>query len=110
MLFFVLCYLFAARPLTYLVGSLLPVLEGLLVVLTVAVVLMGAVLPRSVAIGGRVSPASVAIVVIWIGGVWVLNRTRSPPMWEVVMAGSRPGRPHRRVPHPVADAARATHS
>lgn len=106
----VLCDLFAARPLTYLVGSLLPVLEGLLVVLTVAAVLMGALLPRSVAIGGRLSPASLAIVVIWIGGVWVLNRTRSHPMWDVVMEGSRPGRPHRRVRHPVADAARATHS
>jgi cation:H+ antiporter len=71
---------------------------------------MGALLPRSVAMWGRLSPASLAIVVIWIGGVWVLNRTRSHPMWEVVMEGSRPGRPHRRVPHPVADAAHATHS
>jgi cation:H+ antiporter len=51
-----------------------------------------------------------AVVVIWIGGIWVLNRTRSHPQWEMVMAGSQPGRPHRRVPHPVADAARAKHS
>ena len=106
----VLCDLFAARPLTYLVGSLIPVLEGLLVVLMVAVVLMGALLPTSMTIGGRLSPASVAIVVIWIGGMWVLNRVRSRPKWEVVMEGSQPGRPHRRVRHPVADAARAKHS
>jgi cation:H+ antiporter len=106
----VMCDLFAARPLTYLVGSLIPVLEGLLVVLTVAAVLMGALLPKSVAIGSRVSPASLAIVVIWIGGVWVLNSVRSRPKWEVVMPDSQPGRPHRRVRHPVADAARAKHS
>jgi cation:H+ antiporter len=106
----VICDLFAARPLTYLVGSLIPVLEGLLVMVTIAAVIMGALLPRSVAIGGRVSPASLAIVIIWIGGVWVLNRVRSQPKWEVVMHGSKPGRPHRRVRHPVADATRATHS
>ena len=62
----VICDLCAPRPLTYLVGSLVPVLEGMLVVLTVAVVLMGALLPRTVTFGGRVSPASVAIVVVWI--------------------------------------------
>jgi len=46
----VLCDRFAARPLTYLVGSLVPVLEGLLVALTAAVVLIG----RSVAsVGGH---------------------------------------------------------
>ncbi len=106
----VLCDLCAARPLTYLVGSLLPVLEGLLVVLTVAAVLMGALLPTSVTIGGRFSPASLAIVVIWVGGVGVLNHARSHPKWKVVMEGSQPGRPHRRVRHPVADAARAAHS
>jgi cation:H+ antiporter len=106
----VACDLFAPRPLTFLVGSLMPVLEGLLVVLTVSVVLMGALLPKSVVIAGRFSPASLAVVVIWIGGIWVLNRTRSHPKWEVVMTGSQPGRPHRRVRHPVADAARAKHS
>ena len=106
----VVCDLFAARPLTYLVGSLLPVLEGLLVVLTVSVVLMGALLPASVAMPGHISPASLAIVVIWIGGVWVLNRTRSHPKWTVVMEGSKSGRPHRRVRHPAVDPARAKYS
>jgi cation:H+ antiporter len=106
----VVCDLCAPRPLTYLVGSLVPVLEGLLVVLTMSIVIMGALLPTSVRIAGRLSPASLAIVVVWVGGVWVLNRTRSHPKWEVTMVGSQPGRPHRRVRHPVADAARARHS
>jgi cation:H+ antiporter len=78
--------------------------------LTLAVVLMGALLPTSAAIGGRLSPASLANVVIWIGGVWVLNRVRSQPRWELVMRGSQPGRPHRRVRHPVAEPAHAKHS
>ena len=106
----VVCDLCAPRPLTYLVGSLVPVLEGLLVVLIVSAAFMGTLLPASVKIAGRFSPASLAIVVIWVGGVWVLNQTRSHPKWEVVMAGSQPGRPHRRVRHPVADAASAKHS
>src|SRR5947209_1541032 len=41
----VVCDLFAPRPLTYLVGSLIPVIEGLLVILTIAVVLLGSLLP-----------------------------------------------------------------
>ena len=54
------------RPLTFLVGALTPVLEGMLVVLVVSGVLMGALLPRSTAIGGVVSPASVVIVIVWV--------------------------------------------
>jgi len=106
----VVCDLCAPKPLTFLAGSLVPVLEGLLVVATVSVVLMGALLPKSVVIAGRVSPASLAIVVVWVGGVWVLNRTRAHPKWEVTMVESEPGRPHRRIRHPLADAARAGHS
>ena len=106
----VVCDLFAARPLTYLVGSLVPVLEGLLVILLVAIVLGGALLPASVSIAGRISPASLVLVVVWVGGVWVLNRTRSHPKWDVKMEGAAPGRPHRRVRHPVADRASAQYS
>lgn len=88
------------RPLTFLVGALTPVLEGMLVVLVVCGVLMGALLPRSAAIGGVVSPASVAIVAIWLAGVYVINRVRKDPRWSVSMPGGHPGRRHRRQPHP----------
>jgi cation:H+ antiporter len=98
-----------SRPLTYLVGALTPVLEGLLVVLVVAGVEMGALLNRSTAIGGRVSPASLGIVVIWVVGLYVINRARKDPRWSVSMPGSRPGRhrrsqPHPEQPHPYAGA------
>ena len=89
-----------SRPLTYLVGALTPVLEGLLVILVVAGVEMGALLNESTAIGGRVSPASLGIVVIWAVGLYVINRARKDPRWSVSMPGSRPGRRHRREPHP----------
>src|SRR5450755_3693134 len=90
------------RPLTFLVGALTPVLEGMLVVLVVSATLMGALLKPSTAIGGVVSPASVAIVVTWLIGVYVINRVRKAPHWSVSMPGSHPGRRHRAEPHPRA--------
>ena len=89
-----------SRPLTYLVGALTPVLEGLLVVMVVAGVQMGALLKPSTAIGGRVSPASVGIVVVWLVGLYVINRSRKDPRWNVTMPGSRRGRRNRREKHP----------
>jgi cation:H+ antiporter len=83
------------RPLTFLVGALTPVLEGSLVVLVVAGVLMGALLKPSTAIGGVVSPASIAIVVMWLVGVYVINRVRRDPRWRVEMPGSSRGRTRR---------------
>ena len=96
-----------SRPLTYLVGRLTPVLEGLLVILVVAGVEMGALLKPSTAIFGRVSPASLGIVVIWVVGVYGINRAAKDPRWSVSMPGSRPGRRraekrHPKQPHPYA--------
>ena len=89
-----------SRPLTYLVGALTPVLEALLVILVVAGVELGALLKESTAIGGRVSPASLGIVVVWVVGLYVINRARKDPRWSVSMPGSRPGRHRRSQPHP----------
>jgi len=87
------------RPLTFLVGALTPVLEGLMVVVVVSFVLLGALLPHTTAIGGVVSPASLAIVVFWFAGIWIVNRVRAEHPWTITMPGSRPGRRHRREPH-----------
>jgi cation:H+ antiporter len=80
------------RTLTYLVGRLTPVLEALLVVIVVAGVQMGALLKPSTAIGGVVSPASIAIVVLWLLGIYVIDSARKNPRWKVSMPGSAPGR------------------
>jgi cation:H+ antiporter len=99
----VICDITVGRqpPLTFLVGALSPVLEGLLVIVVVSGVLMGALLRPSFAIAGVVSPASLAIVITWLGGLVVINRARKAPRWKVEMPGSRPGRLHRRQPHPT---------
>lgn len=89
------------RPLTFLVGALSPVLEALLVTLVVSGVLMGALLRPSTAIGGVVSPASIGIVVVWLLGVYVINKVRRSPRWSISMEGAQPGRRHRREPHPL---------
>ena len=88
-----------SQSLTFLVGSLMPVLEGLVVVAVVAEVNMGALLPEHISVG-PVSPVSIAIVVTWLAGVVVLNHVRRSSPWECVMPRSRPGRPHRRAPLP----------
>jgi cation:H+ antiporter len=87
-------------PLTYLIGRLTPVLEGLLVVIVVSFALMGALLRPTYAIGGVVSPASLAIVAMWFLGLWVINRERKEPHWRLEAPGSSPGRKHRREAHP----------
>jgi cation:H+ antiporter len=98
----VICDAVASREqsLTFLVGSLVPVIEALLVIFVVAGVIMGALLPESVRIG-PVSPASLAIAVAWFAGIYVLNEARRRPRWEVEAPGSSPGRRHRRQPHPA---------
>ena len=89
------------RPLSFLVGSLTPVVEGLLVVAVVAVMLLGTMLPASAALG-PFSPASIGIVVAWIVGILLLGRLGRLQPWTVSMPGSRPGRRRKRDRHPTA--------
>jgi cation:H+ antiporter len=89
-----------SAPLTYLVGSLVPVLEGMMVVIVVSGVLMGGLLPASVAIGGVVSPASLGILAAWIVCIAILHSVKKSPKWKVVMEGASPGRHTHRAPRP----------
>jgi cation:H+ antiporter len=79
------------RPLSFLVGSLLPVLEALMVVMILAAAMGGAALSRPTNIAGA-SPSSIAIVALWLGGVWVVNRVRHNPGWDARAPQSQPGR------------------
>src|SRR5580698_4792792 len=87
------------KSLSYLVGSLVPVLEALLVILVVSAALMGALLPESTRIG-PVSPASLAIVAIWLIGLFALNRARESPAWQLHTAVGPPADPRREQAHP----------
>ncbi|MER6218813.1 hypothetical protein ABT213_32885 [Streptomyces sp. NPDC001674] len=68
-------------PLTRLAASLQLVLEGALVVVVLAVVVMGTQLPASIH-AARLAPASVAIAVIWIIGLLLLNRAGRGLPWR----------------------------
>ncbi len=90
------------RPLSFLVGSLVPVLAALMVVVVLATALAGAALPSSTNFLGA-SPTSIAVVVFWCCGVWVVNRVRLHESWEVSAPDSRPGRRHVREAHPKGE-------
>jgi hypothetical protein len=51
------------------------VLEGLIVIVVLATVLAGAALPASTSVGGG-SPTSIAAVLLWLCGPWMVNRSR----------------------------------
>jgi cation:H+ antiporter len=68
-------------PLTRLAASLVLVLEGALVVIVLAVVVMGTQLPRDL-IFARLAPASVVIAVLWLVGLLLLNRASKGLPWH----------------------------
>jgi cation:H+ antiporter len=79
------------RPLTHRVGSLTIVLEASVVVGVLVAVVMAAQLPTDVEVAG-VSPGSIAIAAIWIGGLVVINRSRKGIPWRIEAPGADPGR------------------
>ena len=80
------------RPLSYLVGSLLPVIEALMVMVVLGTALGGAALAPSTNVLGA-SPTSYAVVVLWLVGIWIVNRARLHQSWKVeTPVGATPGR------------------
>jgi cation:H+ antiporter len=96
------------RPLSYLVGSLLLVLEGVLVVVVTVTAIMTTQLPPETELLG-VSPGTVAIVLFWFAGLRVVDVSRRQMRWRVTAAGAEPGRTHaerrREMPKPQSSAA-----
>jgi len=68
------------RPLTYQAASLRLVVEGAVVVAVLAVVVMGAQLPKT-AIAFRLSPDVVGIAVVWVIGLILTQRAAKLP-WQ----------------------------
>lgn len=79
------------RPLTFMVGSLVLVLEGALVAVIVVAAIMTTQLPPDVELAG-VSPGTIGIVAIWFAGLLVVTRTRDHLRWHVEVEGADPGR------------------
>ena len=81
------------RPLTYMVGSLLLVIEGALVGVVVVMAIMTAQLPEKTQVLGM-SPGTIAIVILWILGVGIIARSRENMRWKAEAEGAQPGRTH----------------
>jgi cation:H+ antiporter len=70
-------------PLTALSTVLEPIVEALLVIILLSIALLGHLLPASVALG-PVSYTSILLVLVWFGGVVLLNRLRTSQRWQAV--------------------------
>lgn len=70
-------------------ASLVLGLEGLLVIVVLAITVMGAQLPSSPPLG-RVEPAALLIAFTWLAGVWLINRARRGLPWHD-SSGTAPG-------------------
>jgi cation:H+ antiporter len=70
-------------------ASLVLGLEGLLVILVLAISVMGAQLPGNGLIA-RVEPAALLIAAFWVVGVWLVNRARRGLPWHDT-TGTAPG-------------------
>jgi len=69
------------NPLTYRAASLVLVLEGALVIGVLAVVIMGTQLPSSL-IYARVGPGALLIALVWLAGLWLLNKASHGLPWH----------------------------
>jgi len=79
------------RPLTHRVGSLVVVLEASIVVAALTAAIMTTQLPASLEVGG-VSPGSVVVALVWLGGLLVIRKARQGIPWRVEAPGAQPGR------------------
>jgi cation:H+ antiporter len=71
-------------------ASLVLGLEGLLVILVLAIVIMGSQLPASHLLFGRIEPATVLIAFFWVLGIFLINRARRGLPWHDT-TGTAPG-------------------
>src|SRR5918911_1345343 len=71
----------AGQPLTHKAGSLIVVLEASIVVGVLVAAIMTAQLPVSTEVAG-LSPGSLAIVLLWFGGLLVIGQARNGIPWQ----------------------------
>jgi cation:H+ antiporter len=67
--------------LTYEAASLQIVLEGVLVMSVLVISIMGTQLPQSI-IFARLAPGDVLIAVLWLIGLWLINKARKDLPWQ----------------------------
>ena len=74
------------RPLTNATASLVQVLEGALVIAVLAVAIGATLLPRGVVVG-RVDPSALLIVLLWVGGLYLVRRASKALPWKAMSGG-----------------------
>jgi cation:H+ antiporter len=80
--------------LTYEAASLQLVIEGLLVMSILVIALMGTQLPKSI-IFVRLAPGDVLIAVVWLIGLWLINKARKDLPWQEIGRAPDTSRPTR---------------
>jgi cation:H+ antiporter len=75
------------RPLTYRAGSMVVLLEGVLVVAILSIAVMATQLPGSLVVW-RITPSDVCIGVAWLVGTWLIQRAQSGVSWESTVDAS----------------------
>jgi len=83
-------------PLTSMSRVLEPIIEAEFVILLVSIALLGPLPPSTVAIGSM-SPISILLVIVWVGGLIVLNRAKKSERWQ---AAAEAVAPHLTLPAP----------
>ena len=83
-------------PLSSMSRVLEPIIEAEFVILLVSIALLGPLLPSTVAIGPT-SPISILLVIVWVGGLIVLNRAKKSERWK---AAAEAVAPHMTLPAP----------
>jgi len=78
-------------------ASLILGLEGLLVILVLAISVMGAQLPGD-ALFARIEPAALVIAAFWVAGLWLVNNARKGLPWHDT-TGSAPGSQEKPMGH-----------
>lgn len=69
------------HPLTYRAASLVLVLEGALVIGVLAIAVMGTQLPSSL-VFARIGPGALLIALVWLAGLWLLDRANRGLPWH----------------------------
>jgi len=86
----------STTPLSSMSRVLEPIIEAQFVILLVSIALLGPLLPPDVAIG-PMSPISILLVIVWVGGLIVLNRAKNSERWQ---AAAQAVAPHMTLPAP----------
>ncbi len=82
------------RPLSYLAGSAILSIETIFAIVITALALVGTLIPASKAVF-YLNPASIAVVIAWLVGLFIIDKARENPRLNVVAEDASRGRRHK---------------